>query len=295
MLDAGLVRFARQARLLPTVVEYLRKWAEQHSKAAESGNLVAHNFPLTIPAIGADEAARRILVTEWLLADKPALAGQLQYIFRKWPDSHPPALDRASVDQLDTQSALFLVRKVLGFLFDRKDMTGIVLSLLEAKLAREKFHPLVRSALVTEIGYDYPGSTIAACRDAAQAMPDHSDLLLSIAVQLEESEAQLSALPRAKELMPSMQLRRMFAAARAKQMGKAFAEADKKSIFSQMATRITIKAGRGMFAYRQGEFSAPTEMRTVSHEIELPRREVFDPVGCAIRRLQFRTTKRDEQ
>jgi hypothetical protein len=36
------------------------------------------------------------------------------------------------------------------------------------------------------------------------------------------------------------------------------------------------------------------QMSSISHSIEMPRREVFDPVGNAIRSLEFRLAKRGE-
>lgn len=294
-LDHALAFFARNTLHQAAVIKYLEKWTQRHGRRTGYDKLVAKNFPETISIVGSDESMSRRVVTNWLLADSPTLPAQLQEILERSTGSLAPRLDMSILRELQEADIVFLARRMLGFLHDRKHLTSLVLSLLESSDAESKFYSLVRTMMVSEIGYDYPGSTIAACKAAVEEMPEHRDLLNAMVADLEDGEAALGALPRAKELMPPMHLRRMFASARAKQMGKALAEADKKSIFFQLAKRITIKAGRGMFAYRQGEFSGATQMHTISHEIELPRREVFDPVGCAIRRLHFQIATRGEK
>jgi hypothetical protein len=105
----------------------------------------------------------------------------------------------------------------------------------------------------------------------------------------------VQGLPRRKEFRPPERLRREFARARARQMNQAFEEASKKSIWRQLATEIHIKAGRGTFQYQNETYGQTMRLGSISHSVEMPRREVFDPVGNAIRLLGFRVAKRGEQ
>lgn len=103
-----------------------------------------------------------------------------------------------------------------------------------------------------------------------------------------------SSLPMLNELRPPTRLHRLFARARAKQMNESVEEASKDSIWRQIATQITIKAGRGTFSYRDANYGPSMKLSSMSHSIELPRREAFDPIGNSIRHLGFRLAKRDE-
>jgi hypothetical protein len=77
-------------------------------------------------------------------------------------------------------------------------------------------------------------------------------------------------------------------------MDESFEVANEKSIFRQIATQITIKAGRGTFNFRDANYGPSMKLESISHSIELPRREAFDPIGNSIRHFGFRLAKRDE-
>lgn len=294
-LDYALAEFVKRPELQPRVLTLLGRWVEQHGRGGGLDKLLADSFPSMTEAIGQHEELRCSLVTSWLLSDSMALPASLQHVLHKLPESQIVKLETEKVNELDQDGLVFLARRILGYLHDHVQMTSLVLSLLESKDHQMRIYPLLRVMLKDEIGYDYPSNTIKACQQAAQEKPKHREFLLQIAGLLEQEIAALADLPLAKELMPPMKLRRIFATARAKQMSEAFKEASKKSILRQIATEIPIKAGKGMFGYYDDTYTDPVQMKAVSHSIELPRREVFDPVGNTIRRLQFRIAKRGEK
>jgi len=156
---------------------------------------------------------------------------------------------------------------------------------------------VLHALLVHEIGYDYPGSTVASCKAAAETCisEEAKAFLARVVDSLEQIGAAFSDLPRLKELSPPLKLRRQFALARAKQMSDSVEQASKKSVWRQIATQIPIKAGRGTFNYRDASYGPSVQMSSISHSIEMPRREIFDPVGNAIRLWEFRLAKRGEE
>jgi hypothetical protein len=171
----------------------------------------------------------------------------------------------------------------------------MALSMLDSRNAKDRIFPVLYEVLVSEIGYDYPASTIISCKAAAESC-ESSDIkvfLARVVEALEQIGKALSDLPRLKELRPSSRLRHQFALARAKQMSDSMEKASKNSLWRQIATRIPIKAGGGSFNYRNSSYGPSMQMSSVSHSIEMPRREVFDPVGNAIRSLEFRLAKRE--
>ena len=125
-------------------------------------------------------------------------------------------------------------------------------------------------------------------------MCSHKEYLLKVAERIDEVANAQSSLPMLNELRAPTKLRRLFARARAKQMNESFEAANEKSIFRQIATQITIKAGRGTFSYRDANYGPSMKLSTMSHSIELPRREAFDPIGNSIRHFGFRLAKREK-
>lgn len=238
------------------------------------------------------------LVTDWLLSDRQAHAAALAGVLTQF--SHHSAieikLDKSHLDKLSTGNLLFLARRILGYVHDRAQMTSLALSMLQSNDAENRIYPVLRSLLIEEIGYDYPGSTVDALHKAAQETSSISDqdFLRTAAAAINQVTEEQSTLPSINELRPPTRLRRLFARARAKQMNRSFEEASKNSIFRKIATEIPLKAGAGTFNYRDSSYGPSMKLSSVSHSIELPRREAFDPIGNSIRHLGFRLAKRDE-
>ena len=190
---------------------------------------------------------------------------------------------------------MFLVKRMLGFLLEPKQMISLALSLLDLRNAKERVLPFLRWMLYEEIGYDYPGTTSDALqkRAAQELDADVRKLLGNIAEQLKADMSALEALPRLRELRVSMALRRDLAKARAKAMQSSIREAQKQSVFARLVTHVHIKAGETSFQHHGDSWTEPMHFASHSVSFEMPRREVLDPVGNAYRRLQLRTAKRD--
>jgi hypothetical protein len=77
-------------------------------------------------------------------------------------------------------------------------------------------------------------------------------------------------------------------------MNKSIEEAQKDSIFRQIATEIPIKAGIGTFSFRNGTYSDTSFLKSFSHSVSLPRRYVLDSIGYDISRLYYRIAKRED-
>lgn len=280
------------------VVGVLTQWVANYGDKAAIGSNTAELFDDTVRALFARKEYCARLVTDWLLSEGPehpaALAGILSQISHV--SESKLELEKARIDQLAAPDLMFLARRLLSYVHDRGQLTSLSLSLLRSEDAQTRIYPIVRALLVDEIGYDYPGSTVKALRQNATASASVSDreFLLQMADTIDRMLQAETALPARSELRPPAKLRRLFALARAKQMSDSLAEANKKSVFRQLATEIPIKAGNGTFNYRNSSYGTSTKLSSISHSIELPRRESFDPIGNAIRHFRFRIAKRGE-
>lgn len=297
-LDSAMARLLTQAVNVPVVVTVLTKWVTKHGQRTAIDETVADLFHTTLSKLSRREAEWTAFVTDWLLSDKQehavCLAGVLMNLLHR--ESSPLYLDSQRLDALDPADLLFLARRMLGYVHDRGQVTSMALSMLISRDAKNRIFPVLRALLVDEIGYDYPASTVDACRATAESSTsaDVKAFLGHVADNLEQIDKAFRGLPRLNELKPPMKLRRLFTLARHKQMSDAFEEAQKKSVLRVLATEIPIKAGRGTFSYSNASYGNSMQMSSISHSIEMPCREVFDPVGNAIRLWGFRLAKRDE-
>ncbi|MBN9206010.1 hypothetical protein [Methylibium petroleiphilum] len=296
-LDRAMSRLLAQPANAPLVVATLTQWAAQHGSRMAIDRLVAESFDATVNKLSAMDPAWSALVTDWLLSDQPQHAASLAGMLTSLPHRETSLrLAKGRLDTLESGELLFLARRMLGYVHDRAFVTSLALSMLDSDDARTRIFPVLRALLVDEIGYDYPGSTVTACKAAAGtcAVEGTKEFLDGIADAIEQTCQAFDQLPRLNELRPPTSLRRQFALARARQMSDSVEAAQKDSIWRQIATEIPVKAGRGTFSYRNAAYGAPMKMSSFSHSIEVPRREVFDPIGNSIRLLQFRLAKKDE-
>ncbi len=297
-LDHAMSRLLSDSANAPMVTSTLSTWVSKHGHGSAIDSGTAELFDDSVRELLSLESAWALLVTDWLLSDEQkhpaALAGLLNEL------SHDArselSLDKTRLDGLAPEDLLFLARRLLGYVHDRAQLTSLALSMLGSKDSEQRIYPVLRALLVDEIGYDYPGSTADACRKVAETavMSNHKQFLLKVAEAIDQVVDAQSSLPMLNELRPPTKLRRLFARARAKQMNEAFEAASENSIFRQIATQITIKAGRGTFSYRDANYGPSMKLSSMSHSIELPRREAFDPIGNSIRHLGFRLAERGD-
>lgn len=279
------------------VLEFLEAWVRAQLGSTVGKREFADRFDACAQALRSHPPLLSRVFTRWMLADSQATANAAAGMVADMRTDGPMAIefDRAVLDAATEADLLYLVKRMLGFLLEPKQMISLALSLLDLRNAKGRVLPFLRWMLYEEIGYDYPGTTSDALQKrAAQEMDaDVREVLGSIAAQLEADMSALEALPRLRELQVPMALRRDLAKARAKTMQSSIREAQKRSVFARLATQVHIKAGETSFQHRGGSWTESMHFASHSVSFEMPRREVLDPVGNAYRRLQLRTTKRD--
>jgi len=294
--DFALSRMLGELSNSETVVSVLSQWVSNHGHKSAIDSETAELFDDTLRKLLARDESSSLLVTNWLLSNQrehaAALAGAL--IGLSHHSEVELRLDKIRIDQLTASDLVFLAIRMLGYVHDRAQLTSLSLSMLQSKDVEVRIYPVLRALLVEEIGYDYPRSTIKTLRAAAETTSSKRDkeFLLNAADGIEQVVDAQNALPLLSELRPPTMLRRLFARARAKQMDASVKEANKNSFWRQIATEIPIKAGTGTFSYRDSNYGPSTKFSSMSHSIELPRREAFDPVGNSIRHIGFRVAKR---
>lgn len=287
----------KSAETQDVIIEFLSSWALKNASNSESEKKFTHIFNQCLLKISEQPALLAKIITNWLNHDNRKLSavaaemlGELE--LRGGPAAH---FDSKIIAAMSVEDLVFTGRRLLGFIHSTNQLLSLSLSMLEVNPeSLPRVIPLLHTLIVDEIGYDYPSTTIKVLEDLIEA--DDRQEILEAANQwktsLENLIKEIEELPRLNELKPSTHLQRQFALARAKQMNKSREEASEQSILRQIATQIPLKAGNGCFSYRNGHFGEANQLSSFSYSIELPRREVLDPVGYAIRGYHLRTTKR---
>lgn len=284
----------------PEVIDFLTAWTLKHSGNTPIEKAFAEHFHECMYKLAGHPDILASLITEWLSHEEQQLAGATAGMLYEFNISrfHNVHFDAQKLSSMSTAELLFLGRRVLGFVHDPQHLLSISLSMLSVDPeVQNKTIPILRWLIVDEIGYDYPGTTIEALVTAI-ASEEQEEIKLALDEWrqiIESSQITLKELPRLNELRPPSQLQRLFVTARSKQMGRAREDASKESILRKIVTEIPLKAGRGCFRYIHGEYREPSTLSSFSYEMELPRREILDPVGNAIRGFNLRTSKKNSK
>lgn len=297
-LDFSLSQLLRpESTHVDPVLEFLEAWVRTHLGSTTGKREFADRFDACTGAILSHPPLLSRVFTRWMLAEGPATANAAAGMVATARTDGQMAIefDRGVLDTATETDLVYLAKRMLGFLLDARQMLSLALSFLELRDAKVRVFPFLRWLLYEQLGYDYPGTTSDELQKRAEKEMDEDskELLISIAERLEADMAALQALPRLRELEVPMALRRDFAKARAKVMQSSLRDAQKRSIFAQLARQIHVKAGETSFQYHAESWTEPMHFASHSVSFEMPRREVLDPVGNAYRRLQLRTVKRD--
>ncbi|MNV13452.1 hypothetical protein D3C71_1040910 [compost metagenome] len=278
------------------VLDTLQAWVARRPPEWRD-TVFAKTFPRTISALRGIPALWSRILTTWILSESKAHPAAIVGLASDVSDEGGMIrFDTAVIDELDADGLVFLARRTLGFFIDANVLLSLTYSLFGSKDVSTRIYPLVRGLIVSEIGYDYPETTVKSLEHRiAETEGEEKDFLENTLAELKAFIDAERVLPRLKALRPPAQLSRYYAKARAEQMRGMLKEASKASILHMIANKITIKAGNGTFSHDAGGYGDVTTMGAISHSIELPRREVLDPIGNEIRMLRFRAATRGQQ
>lgn len=277
---------------------YLKVWMIKHGSQKLRGKELMGQFEQTISSLIESPAGLEKLITEWFVSDETELAsacgGLISFLWVR--GFRQPVFSKKILDGLSAPDLIYLVRRMLGYVFSEEALLSLTFSLLNTKDAPNRTYQLTHAVLVQEIGRDYVSSTLEAILLRADSEPSALKSMLNSAHTLLASYIKaIDELPKLQELRPPFQLRRAISLRRSREMRKTMDAADQKSIFRQLARQIPIKAGVGWFSVENGIVGESHYLQSYSQEINLPRRSVSDPVGYAIAGLGFRITKRGDE
>lgn len=206
-------------------------------------------------------------------------------------------LDAESLEQYSDEDLLFISRKVLGYLYDFDNLKNLIWSISSKNNLSLSSQGLLIDIFINHIGADYPYNTIEFFKniDKKSLNKTQKNMQQQILQHVEQSLQKYQSLPRLKELVPSSQESREIHKANQLSMVKVMQKAEQNSIFSQLATKIYIKYGKGNFYNINGQYSKPTEMQKILTKMAFPLSENTHPISSSIQRYRFRVAKKGDK
>ena len=204
---------------------------------------------------------------------------------------------REMLDAFTPGELKLLARRILGNIARDEHQVAMVWSMTKTQSAETRAYPIVRSAMIECVGYNYPIATRSHLEAAKAEGAQASIVELSEAIlhDIEKYYSALNELPQIDELKPSAHARNQYYKAQRKAMSRSFEDARKNSVLRQITTNIPLKAGKSSFSMRNGAPGQKMHLSSMSHSITIPRVESIDPIGSAMQRFGFLTATADDK
>ncbi len=297
-IDMMLMGWGRDPVKGPLSLEFMNVWISKQPSDAFNEVGLEVSFSSTVRRLAEQPTALSRALTGWLLHNDsryPQVAQKLMARLRT-EGLTSLELDSAIIDELTQDEIRFLLRRILGYIVGDEMQIHLVFSLVHTRDAKDRTFGYVASVLQDQVGYDYPYQTIEYLKERLTSENETDEvkaLCSKITAELQERLDALDALPDLKEFHPSSLKMRQFSKARQRKINEAFEEASQNSIWRQMTTHISLKAGTRTFQTINGQYTDPMELKEMSHSVALPRSEISDPAGAARERLLYRRAKKD--
>jgi hypothetical protein len=281
------------------VIDWLSTWLQTQIDAGENDNSVPNAFPRTYGKFCEKPDFLCRLITNWLMHADLLFQRAVRTILDDLASRHYCELfvPREMLDALTPGELKLLARRILGNVARDDHQVAIVWSMTNTLSAETRAYPIVRSAMIEFVGYNYPVATRSHLEAAKTEGAPASLVELSEAIlhDIEKYYSALDQLPQIEELKPSAHARNMYHKAQIKAMNRSFEEANKKSLLRQIATTIPLKAGKSSFSMRNGAPGEKMHLSSMSHSVTMPRAESIDPIGSAMQRFHFQMATADDK
>ena len=139
--------------------------------------------------------------------------------------------------------------------------------------------------------YNYPWSAGQYLRSRLVECAPESAEARAIEIALAKSDsyyAALAALPELVEIRTPSRRQYLIRLERARMHERVMEETRKQSVLMSLVHRVPLKYGNSSFSDRDGVLSDPSVLGSFSHEVELPRGEMIDPIGQLLMRINLR-------
>jgi hypothetical protein len=206
------------------------------------------------------------------------------------------SFDNELLNQYTDQDILFMCRKVLGYFYDFEALKNLIWSISYKKNLSKNSQGILIDIFINHIGVDYPYNALKFFKDLKQKdlTSSQKNIKKQVLQSIEKTRIEYQSLDRLKELTPPSQEVREINKANQFSISESIKESQEDSIFSQIATKIPIKYGKGHFYNIDGQYTQPSYMQKISTEMSFPVSENAHPISSAIDRFYFRIAKKGD-
>lgn len=205
------------------------------------------------------------------------------------------SLDVETLNTISHDEIIYVVRKILGFIFDREIISNLVLSICYIDDYTETTKELIFEVFLDYIGRDYLHSTIKFLEELNDSNERVKEIVSSLLPILNKRQHVINDLNVLNEFEPSILRKRSLAKERQKIIYSSLKDVEKHSIFMQLSTNIPLKYGTGWFSFYNGGFAPPSYMTQISHSVEVPLSSMTQTISDSLQRGMFRLASRDNK
>jgi len=205
-------------------------------------------------------------------------------------------LDRDLLNKLNFESILFICRKIIGYIISSDIIYSLLDSIVQNFEENHEIIDLICEVYVEYLSKDYSNTTANYIeKTLTEIEPGLLKTKLEIAYKtIKERHEQLATLPRLKELATSRRNLYQISLEESKKHSKLFNKAEEKSFMSLFTKNTPLKYGNGWFHYYNGEYSDISKLAKFSSSVEIPKRQITQPISYSLERINFRLAKRTE-
>jgi len=270
------------------VIQYLKAWIEYSPENARQIVLFQGIFN---ELYSAHPQKFSKLLTRWLNQDSINYHIALSFILRDlgYRGVATITLDKALLKTYSFYDIEFIVKKFVGFEYDKDRLNSILYSILESTYTNQDSLNLVAHYMVTYLIFNYY-STIEFLEEKKKKAPSKLKKILTEIIQQGRSYYDAyTDLDILKEFQPSEERLNYIHKLQSKKLRKDQDEYQKsrKGLLS-LFTNLHFRSGKTAFGKFDGQYSAQMEPKLISHSAEMPRGEFIDPVKQKLIRLDGR-------
>ncbi|WP_144820425.1 hypothetical protein [Marinobacter piscensis] len=238
--------------------------------------------------------------TKWLLGGDDSLCQAARFLVGIGRGANIPVdIDPTELDVTNSGQMVFLARKACGYFFmnpvSAVSMLLAGLHLAQTSEVRRKIGQLILNPLLI----NYPGKPRKYLKDRMESCSNEvQEILREVEEALDEYFDTLNGIDEIPELHPSQSEREAYHRFNSREMEASFKEAEKRSIFSALATKQVLLYGKTLISYFQdgqgSEHRQEIPLSGHSIEVEYPRMAHLDPVGLEYQLAMLRVERRNE-
>lgn len=236
------------------------------------------------------------LFLSWLNSENKNYKNGLRFIVSDFEDEIDDiSFPNKDLEFLNENDSLYVCFMITGYIFDYKNASHMLYSVLETKYKNARIRNHIASLFVQYWIKNYYSSTSILKEKREGANKIIKSIIDQIIDSSEEYYKCMKELKPLNEFEPSEERLNYFYKQQSIRISKLMSnDKSRNHSFLDMATNIEIKAGKTFFSKHNGEYSQESQMQNFKSSFELPRMESIDETGQMKFRLMMQNINRNE-